>query len=100
MLVILMTGFSSVENAVAAIKLGAWDYVNKPFDIDEYMLRVAKALETTRLRREVRALRSGQDRRYGLDSIVGDCPVTQSLKELLVRIAASPSSTVLLTHRL
>jgi two-component system response regulator AtoC len=97
MLVILMTGFSSVENAVAAIKQGAWDYVNKPFDIDEYMLRVAKALETTRLRREVRALRSGQDRRYGLDSIVGDCPVTRGLKELLVRIAASPASTVLLT---
>jgi transcriptional regulator with PAS, ATPase and Fis domain len=58
---------------------------------------VAKALETTRLRREVRALRSGQDRRYGLDSLIGDCPVTRGLKELLVRIAASPSSTVLLT---
>jgi len=97
MLVILMTGFSSFENAVAAIKQGAYDYVNKPFDIDEYMLRVAKALETTRLRREVRALRSGQGRRFDLGSIIGDCPVTQALKELLARIAASPASTVLLT---
>ena len=97
MLVILMTGFSSVENAVAAIKQGAWDYVNKPFDVDDYMLRVAKALETTRLRREVRALRSGQATRCGLDSIIGDCPVTRDLKELLVRVAASPASTVLLT---
>ncbi|HVQ27827.1 MAG TPA: sigma-54 dependent transcriptional regulator [Planctomycetota bacterium] len=97
MLVILMTGFSSLENAVAAIKQGAWDYVNKPFDVEDFMLRVAKALETTRLRREVRALRSGQGRRYGLDSIIGDCPVTRALKELLARIAASPASTVLLT---
>ncbi|HZM00484.1 MAG TPA: sigma-54 dependent transcriptional regulator, partial [Planctomycetota bacterium] len=97
MLVILMTGFSSLENAVAAIKQGAYDYVNKPFDVEEFMLRVGKALETTRLRREVRALRSGQDRRYGIDSIIGDCPVTLGLKELLARIAASPASTVLLT---
>ena len=97
MLVILMTGFSSLENAVAAIKQGAYDYVNKPFDVDEFMLRVAKALETTRLRREVRALRSGQGRRYDLDSIIGDCPVTCGLKELLGRIATSPASTVLLT---
>ena len=97
MLVILMTGFSSVENAVAAIKQGAWDYVNKPFDVDDYMLRVAKALETTRLRREVRALRSGQGGRCGVDSIIGDCPVTRGLKELFVRVAASPASTVLLT---
>jgi DNA-binding NtrC family response regulator len=97
MLVILMTGFSSVENAVAAIKQGAWDYVNKPFDVDEYMLRVAKALETTRLRREVRALRSGQGGRFGLESIIGDCPVTRSLKDLLERVATSPTTTVLLT---
>ncbi len=95
-LVILMTGFSSVENAVQAMKLGAYHYVNKPFDMDELMLHVDKALETARLRREVKALRAGQGRR-DLDSIIGDSETMRSVKELLVRVASSPASTVLLT---
>ena len=95
--VILMTGFSSLENAVQAIKLGAYDYVNKPFDVDEFMLRVAKALEITRLRREVRTLRSSQGRFPGIEAIIGDCPRTQELKEMVRRVATSPASTVLLT---
>jgi DNA-binding NtrC family response regulator len=97
MLVILMTGFSSIENAVQAVKLGAYDYVNKPFDLDDFMLRVGKALETTRLRREVRSLRARQGKGLTVEDIVGSSPVTQDLKALLVRVAASPASTVLVT---
>src|SRR6188508_3218522 len=52
-LVILMTAFSTIESAVEAIKLGAYHYVNKPFNVDELAMHVAKALETSRLRREV-----------------------------------------------
>jgi DNA-binding NtrC family response regulator len=52
-----MTAFSTVENAVEAMKLGAYHYVNKPFNLDEVALPRRKALETSRLRREVRALR-------------------------------------------
>jgi DNA-binding NtrC family response regulator len=95
--VILMTAFSSIENAVEAMKLGAFHYVNKPFDLEEIMLLADKALETTQLRREVRALRSGQSREYGFDAIVGYSPVMQKVKSLLARVAASPASTVLLT---
>ena len=61
-LVILMTAFSTVENAVEAMKLGAFHYVNKPFNLDEVALLVDKALETSQLRREVRALRTSQGR--------------------------------------
>ena len=50
-LVILMTAFSTVENAVEAMKLGAYHYVNKPFNLDEVAMLVEKALETSRLRR-------------------------------------------------
>ena len=57
-LVILMTAFSTIENAVEAMKLGAYHYVNKPFNLDEVVLLVEKALETSQLRREVRALRT------------------------------------------
>jgi DNA-binding NtrC family response regulator len=95
--VILMTAFSTVENAVEAMKLGAFHYVNKPFNLDEVALLVDKALETTRLRREVRSLRTSQGREFGFDAIVGASPAMHEVKALLARIAASPASTVLLT---
>jgi DNA-binding NtrC family response regulator len=94
---IMMTAFASVGNAVAAMKLGAFHYVNKPFDLDEISLLSRQALETTRLRREVRAIRGNQRREYGFDAIIGDSPAMRRIKELLARIAASPASTVLLT---
>ena len=92
-----MTAFSTVENAVEAMKLGAYHYVNKPFNLDEVALLVEKALETSLLRREVRALRTSQGRDYGFDAIIGDSPAMQRAKSLLARVAASPASTVLLT---
>ena len=70
-LVILMTAFSTVENAVEAMKLGAYHYVNKPFNLDEVAMLVEKALETSQLRREVRALRSSQSQEYSFESIIG-----------------------------
>ena len=96
-LVILMTAYSTVENAVEAIKLGAYHYVNKPFNLDEVASLVEKALETSRLRREVRALRGNQSRECSFDAIIGGSPAMQQVKSLLARIAASPASTVLLT---
>ena len=96
-LVILMTAFSTVENAVEAMKLGAYHYVNKPFNLDEVALLVEKALETSQLRREVRVLRSSQSKDYGLDAIIGDSPAMASVKILITRVASSRASTVLLT---
>jgi two-component system, NtrC family, response regulator AtoC len=95
--VILMTGFSSVENAVEAMKLGAYHYVNKPFNLDEVEMLVQKALETSQLRREVRALRTTQGREYSFDAIIGSSSAMQAIKALLARVAKSPASTVLLT---
>ena len=96
-LVILMTAFSTVENAVEAMKLGAYHYVNKPFNLDEVALLVEKALETSELRREVKALRGSQSREFSFDAIIGGSPAMQQVKALLARIASSPASTVLLT---
>jgi len=96
-LVILMTAFSTIENAVEAMKLGAYHYVNKPFNLDEVVLLVEKALETSQLRREVRALRTSQSREYSFDAIIGSSPAMQRIKSLLARVATSPASTVLLT---
>jgi len=96
-LVILMTSFSTVENAVEAMKLGAWHYIDKPFNLQEVSMAVEKALETGRLRREVRTLRTSARLEYGLDAIVGTSPAMLEIKALLARVASSPASTVLLT---
>jgi DNA-binding NtrC family response regulator len=95
-LVILLTAFSSVEHAVEAMKLGAYHYANKPFHLDEIVLLVEKALETTRLRREVRTLRANQAQPYRLDRIIGASPALVGVKALLQKVASSPASTVLL----
>ena len=96
-LVILLTAYSSVDNAVEAMKHGAYHYANKPFNVDEIALLVAKALETTQLRREVRALRASQAQPYSIDRVVGESDVMVGVRALLQKIAASPASTVLLT---
>ena len=96
-LVILLTAHSSVELAVEAMKQGAYHYANKPFNLDEIMLLVEKALETTQLRREVRALRTTQAQPFSLDRIIGESDAVVGMRALLKKIAASPASTVLLT---
>ena len=96
-LVILLTAYSSVDTAVEAMKQGAYHYANKPFNVDEIALLVEKALETTQLRREVRALRATQAQPYSLDRIVGESDAIVGVRTLLQKVAASPASTVLLT---
>jgi DNA-binding NtrC family response regulator len=96
-LVIMLTANTDVGTAVEAMKGGAFHYANKPFDLDEIMLLVEKALETTQLRREVRVLRARQAQPYGPNSIVGESGAMKSVRALLERIAGSPASTVLLT---
>lgn len=95
--IIMLTAHTSVSHAVAAMSAGAFHYVGKPVDLDELSLLVAKALETTRLRREVRALRAERARSAVDTSIVGHSPQMAKVRELLSRIASSPGSTVLVT---
>jgi len=96
-LVILLTAYASVETAVDAMKLGAYHFMNKPFDLEALAVMVEQALETTRLRREVRQLRADQAQPYSLDRMVGNSAEIHEFKSLLKRVAASPASTVLLT---
>jgi len=97
MLVILITALATVENAVEAMKRGAWHYLNKPIDFEELLLHVGKALETTRLRREVKSLKARESAGFSFDRIIGESPAMRAAKELLRKIAVSPASTVLLT---
>ena len=96
-LVILLTAYASVETAVEAMKLGAYHFMNKPFDLEALTAIVEQALETTRLRREVRQFRQTQAEPYSLDRMIGESLPMRDCKALLKRVAASPASTVLLT---
>lgn len=94
--VVMMTAYSTIESAVEAIKLGAFDYISKPFEMDHLLLIVDKALETTRLRREVRDLRRQLQEQVGGDSIIGKHARMGELFDTLSRVAKAGSSTVLL----
>jgi DNA-binding NtrC family response regulator len=96
-LVILLTSFVSVETAVDAMKLGAFHFANKPFNVDDVADLVGRALETTRLRREVKQLRENEARPYTLRAIVGESETMEGLRQMVAKVAASPASTVLLT---
>ena len=69
--VILMTAFGSVNTAVEAMKIGAFDYVQKPFEIEEMEVKIEKALEVKRLKHELDYLRGTQQDIYEFDRIVG-----------------------------
>src|SRR4026208_392302 len=84
--IILLTAFSSIETAVEAMKQGAYHYANKPFNLDELALVVQKALETTQLRREVKALRASRSEPYAVSRIVGDSAPMMALKALLQKV--------------
>ena len=96
-LVIMLTAHSTVDMAVQAMKSGAYHYADKPFNLDEIGILVEKALETTRLRREVRELRAKQAQPYSLERLVGESDAMASVRVLLHKVATSPASTVLLT---
>jgi DNA-binding NtrC family response regulator len=96
-LVILLTAYANVDVAVSAMKLGAYHFAPKPFDLEALRVMVEQALETKRLRREVRQLRASQAQPYSLAHIVGTSPQITEFKALLKQVATSPASTVLLT---
>ncbi|MGH7162693.1 MAG: sigma-54-dependent transcriptional regulator [Planctomycetota bacterium] len=93
--VILMTAYSTVQKAVEAMRAGAFTYINKPFDSEDMVLNVRTALETTRLRREVHALRRLQEAE-GLSAVIGTSAQMQEIVGLMKKLASSRANTVLL----
>jgi len=93
--VILMTAHASVATAIEAMKEGAVDYVEKPFNNDELKSLVRRALEHTRLARENRYLRSELKSRYSVDQIVAESPVMLDVLALVRRSASTPSNVLI-----
>jgi DNA-binding NtrC family response regulator len=94
--VIIMTAFSSISSAVEAMKLGAEDYIAKPFQLDELRITVEKALERRSLRRQVRELRAEVHERYNFSNIVGRSKPMQQLFEVIKRVAARRDASALI----
>src|SRR3954451_21016328 len=93
--VILMTAFGSVSTAVEAIKSGAFDYVQKPFEIEEMEVKIEKALEVKRLKYELEYLRDAQQENYEFDRIIGTSETLQRVLDIVKKVAKS-NTTVLI----
>jgi DNA-binding NtrC family response regulator len=94
--VVIMTADSSVDKAVEAMKLGAHDYLTKPFNFDELVMIVRRALETTGLRREAGARIREAKERFGIQNVVGRSKAMRDIVALARKVARSEASTVLL----
>ncbi|MEO5763397.1 MAG: sigma-54 dependent transcriptional regulator [Vicinamibacteria bacterium] len=92
--VVVLTAHGSADTAVAAMKLGAHDYLTKPFDVDELRIRVRQAIEGQKLRRENRELRAQVGARAGLDGLIGKSSAMRSVVDR-IRAVASSAATVL-----
>ena len=93
--VVMITAFGSIETAVKSMRLGAFDYVTKPFSNDELLLVVARALDDRKLRREVIRLRSELAHSFGLDHIIARSPKMIAQLEVMRQVADSTANVLI-----
>ncbi|MGB7062015.1 MAG: sigma-54 dependent transcriptional regulator [Candidatus Zixiibacteriota bacterium] len=92
---IMMTAFASVDSAIEALKKGAFDYITKPFKVDEIKIAVSKSLEQRKIARENVQLKKELKVRSDFDSLVGNSPEMAKLKKMAERIARSDSTVLI-----
>jgi two-component system, NtrC family, response regulator AtoC len=93
--VILMTAFGSIHTAVEAMKIGAVDFVQKPFEIEEMELKIDKAIELRHLKHQVDYLRHAQQENYDFDRIVGASGALQQVLGIVTKVARSNSTVMI-----
>ncbi len=94
--VIVMTAFGTVQTAVEAMRHGAFDYITKPFNLDELMIVLEKALSVSKLQKENVMLKMQLKKKYNFKGLIGDSPPMQAVYEMIEKIADT-DSTVLIT---
>jgi DNA-binding NtrC family response regulator len=92
---IMITAYGAVEDAVKALKIGAYDYLEKPINFDRLLHSLQNALETSTLREQVDRTKKEQRNTYSLDSIIGVSDYIQSVKQLVLKVAISEANTIL-----
>ncbi len=94
--VLVMTSYASVRSAVDSMKLGAVDYIAKPFDHDEMLLLVERTLARSRLERQKNALKSDLERSYPVTGMVGDCTAMREAFDRIHRVAPTDTTVLIL----
>ena len=94
--VIMITAFGAIENAVRSLKLGAYDYIEKPINFEKLENIIRNALETGRLRTEVARTQEIQRSEFSVDQIIGVSRHIQETRELIKKVAASEAATILI----
>jgi two-component system response regulator AtoC len=94
--VIIMTAHGGVETAVTAMKLGAFDYITKPFNLDELLMVVQKALEVYHLRQKLESSTLKERSEWGIKSMVGNSKSIQEIKHVIEKVANTNAATVLI----
>ena len=92
--IITITAYASTETAVQALRLGAYDYITKPFSIDEIKNIINHALQAQRLFNEVHYLRGQLTKRYSMDNLIGQCPAMQKIYDTVAQVASAPCNVL------
>ncbi len=95
--VIMMTAFGDIDTAVESMRLGAHDFITKPFRLSMIQMTLKNVSETLNLKEEIQQLREASQARYSLDKIVGKSRNIIQIKSLIKRISQSPASSVMIT---
>lgn len=95
-IVIMITAFGDIQTAVKTIKLGAYDFVEKPFNMEKLKILIGKALETVTLRKEVSQFRTQISRQFGFTNIIGKSEQMMKIMDLVRKVAKSDATTILL----
>lgn len=93
--VVIMTAYGTIQSAVEAMRMGAYDYLTKPIDYEELRIVVTRVLEHFRLVAEVRNLRASLDRKYGFENIIGQSESLLALLDTASRAALSDSTILI-----
>ncbi|MCW8840947.1 MAG: sigma-54 dependent transcriptional regulator, partial [Gammaproteobacteria bacterium] len=94
--VLIMTSYASVRSAVEAMKLGAVDYIAKPFDHDELLLTIKRVLKQRSLERQNQALKSDLSHHYPVTGMIGNSPAMQAIFERIRRVAPTDTTVLIL----
>ena len=94
-IVIMITAFATVSTAVESMKLGAYDYISKPFNMEEFLLTIDRAVEKIALKKEVEILRREIQQRYSFGNIIGKSPQMQKVYQLIQQVAKVNSNVII-----